>query len=64
MREYWAEWLEEAGFKVPRDSAGTVAVDIEINPEFALTKEEFLAKVGKLSVPGSGDVSIGANGAN
>ncbi len=64
MREYWAEWLEEAGFKVPRDGAGLVAVDIEINPEFALSKEEFLAKVGDLSVPGSGDVSIGANGTN
>ncbi len=62
MREYWAEWLEEAGFKVPRDATGSVAIDIEINPEFALTKEEFLAKVGDLAVAGNGDVSIGANG--
>ncbi len=64
MREYWAEWLEEAGFNVPRDASGKVAIDIEINPEFALTQEEFLAKVGDLAIPGNSNVSIGANGAN
>jgi len=64
MREYWAKWLEEAGFKVPRDETGAVAIDIEINPEFALTKEEFLNKVGDLAVSGDGNVSIGANGAS
>jgi UDP-N-acetylglucosamine/UDP-N-acetylgalactosamine diphosphorylase len=62
MREYWAKWLEEAGFKVPRDGTGAVAIDIEINPQFALTKEEFLAKVGDLPDSGKGGVSIGANG--
>lgn len=62
MREYWAVWLEDAGFEVPRDETGAVAIDIEINPEFALTKEEFLAKVEDLNFPGSGNVSIGANG--
>jgi UDP-N-acetylglucosamine/UDP-N-acetylgalactosamine diphosphorylase len=62
MREYWAEWLKEAGFDVPRDENGNVSVEIEINPEFALTKDEFLERVKGQTLSVGETVSIGADG--
>ncbi|MCX5772645.1 MAG: UTP--glucose-1-phosphate uridylyltransferase [Candidatus Hydrogenedentes bacterium] len=44
MNEYWAEWLEAAGSPVPRDANGNVTIKLEISPQFALTKEEFIQK--------------------
>jgi len=60
MRAYWAEWLEAAGCAIPRDAAGKVAIPIEISPEFALTKEEFLQKTAAVNWPGSGGETPGA----
>lgn len=54
MRAYWAGWLEAAGCHVPRDANGKVAIPIEISPEFALTKDEFLQKAAGMTWPGSG----------
>jgi UDP-N-acetylglucosamine/UDP-N-acetylgalactosamine diphosphorylase len=61
MREYWGEWLEEAGISVPRDASGAVAVHLEIDPRFALTKEEFLARVNGSWSP-EGGLAIGPDG--
>ncbi len=58
MREYWATWLEAAGYSVPRDIEGKVAVRIEISPQFALDQKEFLDKAHNLSWPISGDIAI------
>lgn len=62
MRAYWGEWLEAAGCAVPRDGAGAVAVPIEIDPRFALTREEFLAKAVGRTWNLEGGVAIGADG--
>jgi UDP-N-acetylglucosamine/UDP-N-acetylgalactosamine diphosphorylase len=59
---YWADWLEAAGRTVPRDADGTPTIAIEISPEFALTREEFVERAGELSLPAEGDVAIGPNG--
>lgn len=63
MAEYWAEWLEAAGCPVPRDGDGTVAIEIEISPQFALTKEEFLKKTRNRTWPKQGTIAIGPEGA-
>jgi hypothetical protein len=44
MADYWARWLDAAGFPVPRDAEGHSAIPIEISPRFARTREEFIAK--------------------
>lgn len=44
MAAYWAEWLEAAGYTVPRTASGAPAIPIEISPDFALTQEEFIEK--------------------
>ena len=38
-------WLEKAGVKVVRDSAGNVAVPLEVSPRFALDPDELKARV-------------------
>ncbi|HUW60167.1 MAG TPA: UTP--glucose-1-phosphate uridylyltransferase [Candidatus Bathyarchaeia archaeon] len=66
MNEYWADWLEAAGCNVARDANGKVAIKLEISPQFALTKDEFLQRAhardaGK-SWPTQHDLAIGPNG--
>ncbi|MBI2433234.1 MAG: UTP--glucose-1-phosphate uridylyltransferase [Candidatus Hydrogenedentes bacterium] len=62
MRDYWAQWLEAAGYRVPRDEAGRITIAIEISPAFALTREEFLEKPRGRSWPETGDIAIDADG--
>ena len=62
MREYWAEWFQAAGHRVPRDDRGNVAVQIEVSPQFALSKQEFLTKTNGWSWPDTGDLAIGPDG--
>ncbi len=62
MSDYWAEWLEAAGGHVPRDDQGRPAIRIEISPEFALTKQEFLSKTVGRTYPTDGNLHIDADG--
>lgn len=62
MRDHWADWLEAAGFSVPRDPAGHVRIQIEISPRFALTKEEFVEESRGRSWPTESDLAIGPEG--
>jgi UDP-N-acetylglucosamine/UDP-N-acetylgalactosamine diphosphorylase len=45
MVNLWAQWLEEAGVRVPRDAAGNVDGAIEISPLFALDANELKRKL-------------------
>ncbi|MBM3290435.1 MAG: hypothetical protein FJY92_09810 [Candidatus Hydrogenedentes bacterium] len=63
MREYWAGWLDAAGHRVPRDAAGHAAIAIEISPQFALSREEFVEKARGLALPEGKDICIGPDGA-
>jgi UDP-N-acetylglucosamine/UDP-N-acetylgalactosamine diphosphorylase len=40
-----ADWLEQAGIKVPRNEQGRAALPLEISPLYALDAEELAAKV-------------------
>lgn len=51
MNEWWGGWLEAAGAKVPRTSEGHVAIDIEIDPRYARTRDEFVGKNGNRNWP-------------
>jgi UDP-N-acetylglucosamine/UDP-N-acetylgalactosamine diphosphorylase len=62
MRAMWAEWLEAAGWEIPRDGNGAVSIEIEINPAFAFSKEEFLEKARALDAGVSGDIVVTADG--
>jgi len=62
MADYWGGWLAEAGAEVPRNAEGHVTVKIEISPQFALTKDEFLGKASGRQWP-RGDLAIGPDGA-
>jgi UDP-N-acetylglucosamine/UDP-N-acetylgalactosamine diphosphorylase len=42
-----ADWLEQAGVKVPRDAAGHVTAALEISPLYALDAEELASKVDR-----------------
>jgi hypothetical protein len=44
MSDYWGGWLDAAGYQVPRGANGRVSVPVEISPEFALLKDEFVEK--------------------
>lgn len=57
MARYWRGWLEAAGCTTPLEDA-----QIEINPDFALSKDEFVEKAQGLEWPDSGDVVIGPDG--
>ena len=52
MTGLYAQWLEAAGVKVPRDDSGTVAALIEISPLYALDEEELGRKVDESLVVG------------
>ena len=56
MARYWGEWLDAAG--CPPDENRV----IEISPQFALTKEEFVEKSKGMRWPESGDIAIGPDG--
>lgn len=58
MNRYWAEWLEAAGYTVPRRDGGTPAIDIEINPRFALWKDDFVARGAGRSLSLDRDIYI------
>ena len=64
QRELWAGWLEAAGFSVPRGGSGNVAIQIEISPQFAFSKDEFVERARGLNVSTQGDIAIGPNGEN
>ncbi len=59
---YWADWLEAAGCRVPRDARGDVAIAIEVSPLFALTREEFVARSNGRKWPTGCDMAIGPGG--
>ncbi|NUM55380.1 MAG: UDPGP type 1 family protein [Candidatus Hydrogenedentes bacterium] len=58
MRDYWAGWIEAAGHRITRDAKGHVAVAIEISPQFALSKEEFVEKARGATLPAGSDICI------
>ena len=62
MNGYWANWLEAAGLRVPRDATGRVMIKIEISPQFALTKEEFVRKVAGIRLDTTADIAFDADG--
>jgi UDP-N-acetylglucosamine/UDP-N-acetylgalactosamine diphosphorylase len=62
MREYWGGWLEAAGCPIARGADGKVCVDIEISPEFALYKDEFVEKTRGYAWPTSGAIVVEADG--
>ena len=62
MNEYWANWLEAAGLRVPRDAVGRITIKIEISPQFALTKEEFVRKVAGIRLDTTADIAFDADG--
>lgn len=41
MSDYWGQWIEAAGYAVPRSPDGHVSIGIEVSPLFAYSKEEF-----------------------
>ncbi len=47
LSNLFAEWLERAGYQVPRDKTGHAEISIEISPLFADSQEEFLQKAPK-----------------
>ena len=62
MGEYWAEWLEAAGCPIARDDEGQLTIAIEISPQFALSKAEFLERTNGRSWKPEGDIAIDQNG--
>ena len=56
MTRYWNQWLDAAG--CPPDENRVV----EISPQFALTKEEFVEKSKGIRWPERGDIAIGPDG--
>ena len=61
--ELWAGWLEAVGHTVPRNGDGRAAVRIEISPQFAFSKEEFVQRARDLKFPAGRDIAIGPDGA-
>ena len=62
MRRHWGNWLDEAGSPVPRDDAGEPAIEIEISPRFALSKEEFIERSRGRRWPVERDLAVGPDG--
>jgi UDP-N-acetylglucosamine/UDP-N-acetylgalactosamine diphosphorylase len=62
MNDYWTGWLEAAGWDVPRDASGRVAIRIEISPQFALSEREFLKKTAGWRLCTTRDLAIGPTG--
>lgn len=62
MNEYWAGWLDAAGSSVPTKSDGAPAIQIEISPAFALSREEFVQRSQGRTWPTQTDIAIGPDG--
>ena len=62
MNEYWGDWLQAAGAGIPHDPDGHAAIKIEISPQFALTKQEFLQETQGRQFPTIGPIAIGPDG--
>ncbi len=62
MARYWAPWLEAAGISVPRDAEGQPTIDIEISPEFAYSREEFVERIAGKSLDATRGLSIAPDG--
>ncbi|GMW00745.1 MAG: hypothetical protein AMXMBFR84_18820 [Candidatus Hydrogenedentota bacterium] len=62
MSNYWGAWFDAAGVPLPRDGKGNVTVPLEINPEYAYYKEEFVSKVNGSQIPSGCGIAIAANG--
>lgn len=62
MTEYWAEWIEAAGGRVPRDEAGHCAVALEISPAYAFTQDEFVRRNAGRSLNVTHPTAIDAQG--
>ncbi len=62
QRELWGSWLEAAGYLVPRNESGKVAIEIEISPRYANSKVEFVARAKDLDFSSGGDIAIGPDG--
>ncbi len=59
----WANWLEQAGVKVPRDANGQIAAGVEISPLFADSAEELARKVDRnLSIKTGQTIYLGSRG--
>jgi UDP-N-acetylglucosamine/UDP-N-acetylgalactosamine diphosphorylase len=52
MSTVYAQWLESAGIKIPRDGSGAVTATIEVSPLYALDEEELARKVDTSLVVG------------
>lgn len=61
--ELWAGWLEAAGVDVPRNGEGRASIRIEISPQFAFSKDEFVQRARNLKFPAGRDIAIGPDGA-
>ena len=56
----WAQWLESAGLRAPRDADGRPAAAIEISPLFALDEAELAAKLPKdMAIKGGDEIYLG-----
>lgn len=62
QNEFWANWLEAAGTPVPRKSDGAPAIQIEINPRYALDLAEFVARSDGRAWPMDKHLAIGPEG--
>ncbi|MBN1351829.1 UDPGP type 1 family protein [candidate division KSB1 bacterium] len=45
MSNFYGQWLEQAGYNVPRDQNGNVTINIEISPMLALEADELPARL-------------------
>jgi UDP-N-acetylglucosamine/UDP-N-acetylgalactosamine diphosphorylase len=62
MATYWAKWLTAAGANVPHDDSGVPTIPIEISPQFARTKEEFINKTQAFQWPNADHIAIDKDG--
>lgn len=62
MNEYWGSWIEAAGGTVKRDSNGAVVPNIEINPRYANSRSEFVAKMSDTRLEVESDLAMDADG--
>lgn len=62
MSEWWGGWFEAAGAAVPRNGEGRVAVQLEVSPLFALTRDEFVEKAAGRTWDLSRGLSVDADG--
>jgi len=62
MSDYWAAWFEAAGYTIPRDTEGHCAVDLEISPAFALSRDEFVRKMKNKPLRLDAGIAIHADG--